>query len=216
MDAEPNDPARKLIHYHQDPVGPECCRFAPEQIHAPDAVFHVAQERQPGGTTRVLSRPIVTGENSPNHVFVDLNVERQGDLLCDSRRTPVGITLLHFDDRMNEFWARSFRAGIPRAIRREQHAVLSLARWLAVSKASVRLRNGADELDAPKAPSSPRIRSHADRLGDRCRERFTIRSWCFRRSDSATRERTPPSPSRRTRVARKWMKRTTRWRIEEW
>src|SRR5215469_8208213 len=37
------------------------------------------------------------------------------------------------------------------------------------------------------------------RLGVRCRERFTISSWCLRRSDSATRERTPPGPSKRAR-----------------
>jgi hypothetical protein len=54
-----------------------------------------------------------------NHVFVDLDVERQGDLLSDSRTAPAGITLLHFDDGMNEFYARSFRAGLSSAIRRE-------------------------------------------------------------------------------------------------
>ena len=57
------------------------------------------------------------GENSSNYVFVDLDVERQGDLLSDSRTAPMGITLLHFDDRMNEFSARSFRAGLPAALR---------------------------------------------------------------------------------------------------
>ena len=50
MDAEANDPARVLIHDHQDPVGSQHGRFAPEQVHAPEAVSHVAQERQPGGT----------------------------------------------------------------------------------------------------------------------------------------------------------------------
>jgi hypothetical protein len=35
MDTEPNDPARALIHDHQDPVGPQRGRLAPEQIHAP-------------------------------------------------------------------------------------------------------------------------------------------------------------------------------------
>src|SRR5467141_2403652 len=110
MDAEPNDPARALIHDDQDPVGPQRGRRAPEQIHAPETVFHVAQESQPGGTIGVLSRPVVTGENPANHVFIDLNVERQGHLLCDSRTAPAGTTLLHFDDRMKEFYARSFRA----------------------------------------------------------------------------------------------------------
>ena len=53
-----------------------------------------------------------------------------------------------------------------------------------------------------------KMRSDADRFGDRCLERFTIRSWCLRRSDSATMERTPPGPSNRARTAMKWMKRT--------
>src|SRR5215468_11937452 len=117
MDAEANDATRVLIHDHQDPVGPHRGRFAPEQIHAPEAVFHVPKESQPGRTTRVMSRPVVTGENPANYVFVDLDVERQGDLLCDSRTAPMGITLLHFDDRMNELCAGSFRAGLPAALR---------------------------------------------------------------------------------------------------
>jgi hypothetical protein len=70
------------------------------------------------------------GRDPPNHVFVDLDVERQGNLLCDSRTAPVGITLLHFDDRMDEFCAWSFRAGLPMAIRGEQHPILSLAHGL--------------------------------------------------------------------------------------
>jgi len=58
-----------------------------------------------------------------------------------------------------------------------------------------------------------RVRSVMDRFGDRRRERFRIRSWCLRRSDSATMERAPPGPSKRAKVAMKWMKRTTRSRI---
>ena len=125
MDAEANNPAGILIHDHQDPVGPQRGRLAPEDIHTPEAVFHVAQESQPGGTTGVLSRQAVMGENPSNHVFIDLDVERQGDLLCDSRTTPGGITQLHFDDRTDELCTRAFRAGLPTAIRGEQHPVLS-------------------------------------------------------------------------------------------
>src|SRR6516162_8575750 len=117
MDAETNDPARVLIHDHQDPVGPQHGRFAPEQIHAPEAVSHVAQERQPGGTAGVLSRQVVMGENSANYVFVNWDVEHHGDLLSDSGTAPMGITLLHFNDHMNELCARSFRARLPAALR---------------------------------------------------------------------------------------------------
>jgi hypothetical protein len=42
-------------------------------------------------------------------------------------RIPIGITLLHFDDRMNEIYARPFRTGLPTAIRGEEHPVLLLA-----------------------------------------------------------------------------------------
>jgi hypothetical protein len=61
MDAEPNDPARALIHDDQDRVGPQRGRLTSEQIHTPEAVFHVAQESQPRGTTGVLARPVVIG-----------------------------------------------------------------------------------------------------------------------------------------------------------
>ena len=57
MDAETNNPARILIHDDQDPVSPQRDRLAAEQIHTPEAVFHVAQESQPGRTTGGLSRP---------------------------------------------------------------------------------------------------------------------------------------------------------------
>jgi hypothetical protein len=124
MDAEANDPARVLIYNDRDPVGPQRCRLAVEQIHAPRAVFRVAQERQPGGASGVLPRPVVMSENPANHVFVDWDVERRGDLLGHSRTAPIGITLLHFDDCMNEMYARSFRTGLPTAIRGEEHPVL--------------------------------------------------------------------------------------------
>src|SRR5258708_32826324 len=116
MDAEPDDAARVLIHDHQDPVRPQRGRLALEQIHAPQAVFHVAQERQPGGTTGGLPRPVAMAENPANHVFVDWDAERQGDLLGDSRPTPIGITLLHFDDRMSEIYARPFRTRLTTTI----------------------------------------------------------------------------------------------------
>jgi hypothetical protein len=74
---------------------------------------NVSQEGPPGA----LSRPVVMGENPSNHVFVDFDLERQGDLLGDSWTAPVGITLLRFDDRTDEFCARPFRAGFPSAIR---------------------------------------------------------------------------------------------------
>ena len=112
MDAETNDPSRGLIHNHQDPVGAQGYRLTAEQIHTPEAFFHGAEESQPGRPARALSRPVVMGENPSNHVLVDCKVEGQGDRFSDSRTTPAGIALLHFDDRMDEFCTRSLRAGL--------------------------------------------------------------------------------------------------------
>ena len=93
------------------------------------------------GPTESVSRSVVMGENPSNHVFVNLDVERQGDVLGDSRTAPVGIALLHFDDRTDEFCARSFRAGLQSAIRAEQHAVLLLAQSFVKAKQCRRLQN---------------------------------------------------------------------------
>jgi len=91
MDAEPYDPARILIHDHQDPVGTQRCRLAPEQIHTPEAVFHVVEEREPGWASRTRFRSVVNAEDTANHILVDGNAESQGDLLGDAGTTPVEI-----------------------------------------------------------------------------------------------------------------------------
>src|SRR5215467_7491129 len=99
MDAEANDPARVLIHDHQNPVGPQHGRFAPEQIHAPKAIFHVAEEREPGPSSRMRFRPVTNAKDTANHILLDDDAESQGDLLGDAGTAPIWITLLHFDDR---------------------------------------------------------------------------------------------------------------------
>src|SRR5260370_26389236 len=48
---------------------------------------NVSQE----GAIGVLSRPIVMGENPANHVFVDWDVERQGDLLAIRGQPQLGL-----------------------------------------------------------------------------------------------------------------------------
>ena len=111
LQAKPHDAARVLIHDDQDPVGPQRGRFAAKEVRAPETVLQVSNESQPGWTTRVLSRSVVTGENPSNHVFVDGDVESQGNLLSNSRTAPGGIALLHLDNGFKEFFVGSFWAG---------------------------------------------------------------------------------------------------------
>src|SRR5438093_12728562 len=88
------------------------------------------------------------GENPANHVFVDLDLKRQGNLLSDSRTAPVGIRLLHFDYRTDEFCARTFRAGLTAEMRGGQHAVLLLAQGFGKAKPCRRLPNDCGLEDA--------------------------------------------------------------------
>ena len=89
MHAKPNDAARVLIHDDQDPVGPQRCRLAPKEVHAPETVFAVTEESQPGRTTGVRFGLVMSGQDAPNDVFIDGDAERQSNLLSDSRTAPV-------------------------------------------------------------------------------------------------------------------------------
>ena len=48
VDAKPNDATRKLVHHDENPMGPQSCGFASEQIAAPQTVLHVAEKREIG------------------------------------------------------------------------------------------------------------------------------------------------------------------------
>ncbi len=111
MHAEADDAAGVLIHDDQDPVGPQCNRFTPEQIDTPEAILHEPQEGQPGRAGAMLFRSRVTGENPANRVFVDWDAESQGDLLSDAGTTPGGIAQLHLDDGFNDFLIGSLGTG---------------------------------------------------------------------------------------------------------
>ena len=92
----------------------------------PEAVLHVANEGQPGWTTGVLFRPIVAGENPSNNVFVDGDVESQGNLLSNSRTAPGGIALLPLDDGFNEFFVGSLWSGLTSVLGGEEQAIFSI------------------------------------------------------------------------------------------
>ena len=47
--ADTDEATRELVHDHQHPVAPEPDGFAPKEVHAPEAVCRVANERQPRG-----------------------------------------------------------------------------------------------------------------------------------------------------------------------
>ena len=63
MHTKVDDAARKLIHYHEHPVGLEQNGLATKQIDTPKTVLQMADKRQPGrAVTGVGSRSVVLGE----------------------------------------------------------------------------------------------------------------------------------------------------------
>jgi hypothetical protein len=50
----------------------------------------------------------VSGENPPNHILVDRNIESQRYLLSNARTAPGWIMLLHLDNCGDVFMAGSF------------------------------------------------------------------------------------------------------------
>lgn len=98
-----DDPAGKLIHNDQDPVTPRQDRFGPEQVHSPETVFAMTQERKPRRSVVTAFGVVVRFQNSADHIFVDLDAKGLGQVLCDFRAAKTGIALLEFTDGSDEF-----------------------------------------------------------------------------------------------------------------
>ena len=62
----------------------------------------------------------MNAEDTANHIFVDGNAESQGDLLGDAGTTPVAIAPFQFNDCLDEFFLRSFRARRTPGLARKQ------------------------------------------------------------------------------------------------
>ena len=117
MDCEPDNPAAVLIHDHHHPVavqqpGRRADRFASEEVNAPQAILCVTEGCEPRRPTVTGIWFVVNRQNMTNGVFVQVQSERQIDLLRYSRAAVARIELFHFYDRFDDFfgwslWSRS-------------------------------------------------------------------------------------------------------------
>jgi hypothetical protein len=69
----------ELIHDHKHPVAPEHDGLAAKEVHAPEAVGGVADERQPRGPGSARGVAIVFREHAVHDVPIDVDPERLGD-----------------------------------------------------------------------------------------------------------------------------------------
>ena len=65
LDPESDDSPCVLVHDDQHPIRLQCDRFTTEEVEAPKAILHMADERQPRGTAFRRRRRILCGENPP-------------------------------------------------------------------------------------------------------------------------------------------------------
>ena len=86
MRGEADNASSELIHDHQDPMTLQRDRLATKQIHAPQTVFHVANESQPGRAVSVILRVVILGEYLSNDVPVNLDAE---GIRHDQRNTGI-------------------------------------------------------------------------------------------------------------------------------
>jgi hypothetical protein len=140
LNTKTNNATRELIHHDENPMCSQGCGFTSEQIAAPQTVLHVTEECEPGWS-RIGFRAVMNAQDTANNILVDFNAESQRHLLRDSGATPVGITSFQFNDCVDEFSIRSFRARLTPALGRKQHAVLSLRQHVVEMEQSGRLQD---------------------------------------------------------------------------
>jgi hypothetical protein len=103
LDANADDPAREQIHDDHDPIALKHNRFTSEQIDTPQAVRCVSDEREPGWTIASRGTSEMLSEDAAHDIFVDLDAERMGNLLGNSRAPEARIAALHLENRGDEF-----------------------------------------------------------------------------------------------------------------
>src|SRR2546427_9350200 len=76
---DPDEATRELVHDHQHPVAPEHDGLTSKEVHAPQAVSRVSDERQPRGSDSARGGAIEFRQHPGHDVLVDWEPERLRD-----------------------------------------------------------------------------------------------------------------------------------------
>src|SRR5947209_9192588 len=71
--ADSDEATRELVHDHEHPVAPEHDGLASKEVHAPQAVSRVSDERQPRRSGAARAGAIVFRQHAVDDVFVDVD-----------------------------------------------------------------------------------------------------------------------------------------------
>ncbi len=103
MNTKADDAPCKLVHDNKDPVGLEENGLAPEQIDAPEAIFHMADKGEPRGPiSGILAK--VFGKYPSHDVFIDVDAKSPCDFQGDPGSAELGISALHLQNKLDELW----------------------------------------------------------------------------------------------------------------
>jgi hypothetical protein len=117
MHSDADKTTRELAHDHKHPVAPEHDRLTSKEVHTPEAVGGVADERQPRGSGSARSRAIIFRQHAIHDVLVDVDPEHPRDDARNPRTAKPGIARLQSDPGLDECLVRPFRSGLRRARR---------------------------------------------------------------------------------------------------
>src|SRR3954451_2418449 len=137
-------------------------RFALELNAAPQTFLSVTEEGKPGRTSRSWLWPVINAQDATNHILVDLDAERQRDLLSNAWTTPTRVAPFHCNDGINEFRVRSLWARPSVAFGRKQNSVLSFAQQAVKMQQGGRLQSNSGTKDTRRADEK---RAHPIMIG---------------------------------------------------
>ncbi len=78
---------------------------------------YVADKGEPRRAITIIFRMVILGENTPNHVSINLNAEGFGHDEGYTGRAKTWIPAFEFDNSVNKLLRRTFRSGFPSAVR---------------------------------------------------------------------------------------------------
>src|SRR5690348_14808104 len=111
MHAETHNAPGPVIDHDEHRVRVEDGRFAPKQIHAPQAVFRLTEDTQPRRPRGARFRLIPGRENPSHDIPIDGNTEGQRDLLRDPRTAPARVPLFMSTTAAMTSWHGPFGPG---------------------------------------------------------------------------------------------------------
>src|SRR2546426_7128874 len=111
--ADSDEATGELVHDHEHPVAPEHDGLASKEVHAPQAVGRVSDERQPRGPGAARGGAIVFRQHAIHDVLVDVDPERVRDDTRNPWTPEPRIARLELDDGLDECLAWPLWSGLP-------------------------------------------------------------------------------------------------------